>query len=477
MRYKKDRKLLVSLFTYYITFVFVLAAIFVFSYLYLGIRISKSFEGTSRIPIFNIISDEYNDYREIDCHALKTIGGYIEVLDRDRKVIYRDGQVPPNLKDSYTEYEFQERLSGTGDKESSFNVICKSIKVQKDESYLVLIMIPKHVLAYTLKFTGVPYKVGKPLYKLYIFVIGFGVILSIISIIIYSIWTSKRIGKPLEKIDEALGKVIDGDYDKKVTLTGLKEFVVIGDTINYLIDKLKTSREENQRLEESKTHMLMDLSHDIKTPITTIKGFSAALYEGMVEDEEKKKRYYKTIYNKSEHVGELVDELFEFVKLQDTKNILKLESVDICELMRQIVVSYVDEIEEKKFELEVNIPDDILKMEIDYRLFKRAVSNLIENALKYNEEGTKLRVELKEFDDYIKIEIADTGKGIPESIKNNLFEPFVRGDKSRSSDGGSGLGLAIAKKIINNHGGTICVCDGKNGEKTVFSIKMVEDLK
>ena len=80
-------------------------------------------------------------------------------------------------------------------------------------------------------------------------------------------------------------------------MTGLKEFVVIGDTINYLIDKLKTSREENQRLEESKTHMLMDLSHDIKTPITTIKGFSAALYEGMVEDEEKKKRYYKTIYN------------------------------------------------------------------------------------------------------------------------------------------------------------------------------------
>lgn len=474
MRYKKDQKLLVSLFKYYITFVLILAVIFMFSYLYLGIKISKAIEGTSKIPIFSIINDEYEDYRDIDCHTLKTIGGYIEVLDRQRNVIYRDGQVPSNVKNKYNEDEFEERLSGTIDKKSDFNVICKSIKVQNDESYLTMIMIPKDILAYTFRFKGVPYKAIKPIYRLYIVVIGIAITLSIFSIIMYSIWTSKKIKKPLEKIDDALGKIIDGDYDEKLTLTGLEEFVGIGDTINYLVDKLKTSREENRRLEESKTHMLMDLSHDIKTPITTIKGFSAALYEGMIEDEESKRRYYKTIYNKSEHVGELVDELFEFVKLQDTKNILKLQSVDICEFMRQIVVSYVDEIEGKNFELEVNIPDNPLRINIDCRLFKRAISNLIENSLKYNEEGTKLRVEVKEFNDCINIEVADTGIGIPESIKNNLFEPFVRGDKSRSSDGGSGLGLAIAKKIINNHGGEINVYKGINGENTVFHIKMIK---
>ena len=424
------------------------------------------------MPIINVINGEFTDYKDIKNHDLESIGAYIEVLNRNKEVIYRNGEVPEGLQDSYSEEEFEDLISGTVDKKYNFNVICKSVMEDNGDRSLVLIMIPKDRLSFTFRLSGIPYKVGKPLYKLYITVIGMGIFLSVVSIILYSMWTTKRIKKPLEKIDKALGKVIDGDYDKKLTLTGQKEFIVISDTINYLIEKLKRSKEENAKLEESKTRMLMDLSHDIKTPITTIRGFSAALYEGLIEDEDKKRRYYKTIYNKSEHVGELVDELFEFVKLQNTQNILQIEEVDICEFMRQIVVNFVDELEEKKFDLEVNIPDDIIKLKIDCRLFKRAISNLIQNAIKYNPEKTRLRVEIREFKTYVVIEIADTGIGIPDNIKDNLFEAFVRGDKSRSSDGGSGLGLAIASKIIQNHGGTIEVFKGKGEEKTVFYIKI-----
>lgn len=469
---KKNPKLLVSLFTYYITFVLILAGIFVITYLYLGIKISKSIESANSMPIINVINGEFTDYKDIKDHDLESIGAYIEVLNRNKEVIYRSGEVPEGLQDSYSEEEFEDLISGTVDKKYNFNVICKSVMEDNGDRSLVLIMIPKDRLSFTFRLLGIPYKVGKPLYKLYITVIGMGIFLSVVSIILYSMWTTKRIKKPLEKIDKALGKVIDGDYDKKLTLTGQKEFIVISDTINYLIEKLKRSKEENAKLEESKTRMLMDLSHDIKTPITTIRGFSAALYEGLIEDEDKKRRYYKTIYNKSEHVGELVDELFEFVKLQNTQNILQIEEVDICEFMRQIVVNFVDELEEKKFDLEVNIPDDIIKLKIDCRLFKRAISNLIQNAIKYNPEKTRLRVEIREFKTYVVIEIADTGIGIPDNIKDNLFEAFVRGDKSRSSDGGSGLGLAIASKIIENHGGSIEVFKGKGEEKTVFYIKI-----
>ncbi len=442
------------------------------TYLYLGIKISKSIESANSMPIINVINGEFTDYKDIKNHDLESIGAYIEVLNRNKEVIYRNGEVPEGLQDSYSEEEFEDLISGTVDKKYNFNVICKSVMEDNGDRSLVLIMIPKDRLSFTFRLSGIPYKVGKPLYKLYITVIGMGIFLSVVSIILYSMWTTKRIKKPLEKIDKALGKVIDGDYDKKLTLTGQKEFIVISDTINYLIEKLKRSKEENAKLEESKTRMLMDLSHDIKTPITTIRGFSAALYEGLIEDEDKKRRYYKTIYNKSEHVGELVDELFEFVKLQNTQNILQIEEVDICEFMRQIVVNFVDELEEKKFDLEVNIPDDIIKLKIDCRLFKRAISNLIQNAIKYNPEKTRLRVEIREFKTYVVIEIADTGIGIPDNIKDNLFEAFVRGDKSRSSDGGSGLGLAIASKIIQNHGGTIEVFKGKGEEKTVFYIKI-----
>lgn len=473
---KRNPKLLVSLFKYYITFVLVLTGIFVGTYLYLGIKISKSLEEADSMPIINIINGEFSDYKDIDSNDLESIGAYIEVLNRNKEVIYRNGEVPEGLKDRYTEEEFQDLISGTVDKKYDFNVICKSIEEINGDRSLVLIMIPKDRLSFTFKLAGVPYRVGKPLYKLYVVVIGMGIILSIISIVVYSIWTSKRIKKPLAEIDHALGTVIDGDYDKKLTITGQKEFVVISDTINFLIEKLKRSREENAKLEESKTKMLMDLSHDIKTPITTIRGFSAALSQGLIEGEDKKQKYYKTIYNKSEHVGELVDDLFEFVKLQNTQNILKIEEVDICEFIRQIVVNYVDEIEEKNFELEINIPEEVIKLKIDCRLFKRAISNLIQNAIKYNPEGTKIRIEVREFKSYVVIEVADTGIGIPESIRHNLFDAFVRGDKSRSSDGGSGLGLAIASKVIDNHGGTIEVFKGRGEEKTVFYIKMYKQI-
>lgn len=215
----------------------------------------------------------------------------------------------------------------------------------------------------------------------------------------------------------------------------------------------------------------MDLSHDIKTPITTIRGFSAALYEGLIEDEEKKERYYKSIYNKAEHVGELVDDLFEFVKMDSTQYVLKLEKVDICEFVRQVVVNHYDEIEEKNLELIVKIPEEAINLNIDEKLFRRVISNLIQNAIKYNPKGTKIRVEVKEFKSYVIIEIADSGIGIKSELQDSVFDPFVRGDESRSSDG-SGLGLAIAKKIVENHCGEIELFTNRKDESTVFSIRM-----
>ena len=312
----------------------------------------------------------------------------------------------------------------------------------------------------------------KRLYFIYIKAIGMALILFVSSIVVYSVWVAEKIRKPLKEIDEALGKVIEGNYESKLELNYSKEFVVVSNTINFLIDKLKASNEENKKLEESKTRMLMDLSHDIKTPLTTIKGFSAALNEGLVKDQEQIERYNKTIYRKSQRVSELVDDLFELVKMDSVEYRLKLSNVDICEFLRQIVLDYVDELGEREFELIVNIPEYLVELEIDSILFKRAITNLIENSIKYNPDRTTLRVELIDSKDFIVIEIADNGIGIPSIVRNNIFDAFVRGDESRSSDGGSGLGLAIAKKIVKNHGGQIELLNTEGEEKTIFSIKL-----
>lgn len=475
MRNKRSERLLVSLFKNYITFVFILLTIFVISYLVLGMSISKRLETSADIPIFNMLNNDYNDYRDLDSSHLKSIGAYMEVLDNEKKVIYRAGELPIELKEVYTEKEFEDIVGNNLIDENKFNTICKVIDRGDENRNIILIRVPKDKINYTINLSGVPYKVGKPLYTIYIRTIAIATIFLIISIIIYTIWTTKKIRRPLEEIDGALLRIIEGDYEEKFEMKGQKEFVVIKDTINFLVDKLKRSQEENARLEQSKTRMLMDLSHDIKTPMTTIRGFSAALYQGLVEDESKKERYYKAIYNKSEHVGELVDDLFQLVRMEDAQYKLKLEEVDICEFIRQIIVDYVDELEEKEFNLIINIPEEIINLKIDIKLFKRVICNLLQNAIKYNPRGTSLRIEVKEFNRYVAIEIADNGVGIPDQIKDTIFDAFVRGDSSRSSEGGSGLGLAIASKIVKNHGGDIELYTGKGNDKTIFYIRMYKE--
>lgn len=467
--HEKQSKILYSFSRYYITFVLIVFVIFFVAYGLLGYSISKT-EKNNNTPIFNIINGKENSYSKFNTEEIEKIGGYVEILDSDRNVIKTVGQVQGDAKLKYTEQELINAISMNNN--DGYNVLVNTLTNDSGENFTVLIRIPKNQVSLQVNLLKVPYSIGKGFYFQYLKVIGLAALLAIVSIIIYSMWTARRIEKPLEKIDDALGEIIKGDYNKKLDIKGAREFVVVSDTINFLVDKLKNSEEENKRLEESKNRMLLDLSHDIKTPITTIKGFSAALYSGLIHEEAQKERYYKTIYNKSERVGELVDDLFEFVKLDQKNNSLNLEEVDVAEFLRQIIVKFIDEIEEKQFKLDINIPERVIKASLDKRLFSRAIINLIENALKYNPSGTEIRIELREIEEAIIIIVADNGVGIPKYLQDTIFDAFVRGDKSRKSDGGSGLGLAIAKKIIKGHNGTINLLNDTVEGKTVFHIRI-----
>lgn len=216
--------------------------------------------------------------------------------------------------------------------------------------------------------------------------------------------------------------------------------------------------------------MLIDLSHDIRTPISTIQCFSKALYEGLIEDQDKKQRYYHTIYTKCGRVSELINDLFEFVKLESTDYKPLIVESDFCEFIREIITEFYDEMEEKKYKLEICIPESEIIIGFDPNIMNRAISNLLCNALKYNPEGTKLRIEIKELSSTVILEIGDNGSGIPQHIQDIIFDPFVRGDEARKSDGGTGLGLAIAKKIVKKHNGKLELYTNNHNEKTTFAI-------
>lgn len=200
--------------------------------------------------------------------------------------------------------------------------------------------------------------------------------------------------------------------------------------------------------------MLSDIAHDIKTPLTTVCGYARALVDGMVEGEEKKNEYLRAVYAKSLRMDELITLLFEYVKMDSDGFAMHREKADLGELLRENIALLYADFEENDMELEIDIPEGAFPYELDKVQFGRAVTNILTNAVRYNGGGTKIRISLSE---QYQIRIADNGTPIEDELAEHIFEPFARGDKTRSTSGGSGLGLSISAKIIQMHGGELCL--------------------
>ena len=208
-----------------------------------------------------------------------------------------------------------------------------------------------------------------------------------------------------------------------------------------------------QRAEDERAKYLMisDIVHDLKTPMTTVTGYAKALNEGMVKGEDQKE-YLEAIYNKSGRMNEIVNLLFDYVKLDSEGYSLVKKTTDLTELVREIVALNYTDIEDAGDELDIGIPDGPIDIEADKMQFSRVITNLLVNAVKHNASETKIGVYVRDDYDNLRIYVADSGEMIPEDIAENLFDPFVMGDKSRVSKGGTGLGLSISKKICEMHG-------------------------
>ena len=216
-------------------------------------------------------------------------------------------------------------------------------------------------------------------------------------------------------------------------------------------------QEEETRLkyERARNLMLSDIAHDLRTPITTIAGYSKALNDGLVTSDEKRKEYLDAIENKSARMSDLINLLFEYVRLDSDNFSLKRTKADITELLRENAALLYADVEEKGMEFEIEIPEEVCLVELDKLQFSRVITNLINNALKHNDAGTVITLTMERKEHEIKIMVSDNGSPIPALIADHIFEPFVVADASRESKGGSGLGLSIAKKIVEMHGWTI----------------------
>ncbi|MCM1268032.1 MAG: HAMP domain-containing histidine kinase [Bacteroidales bacterium] len=231
---------------------------------------------------------------------------------------------------------------------------------------------------------------------------------------------------------------------------------------------LEEEKEQQQAFERRRSLLLSDIAHDIKTPITTICGYSRALSEGVVEAE-KRQAYLDVIYQKSLRMDELLTLLFEYVKLDSEGFTLHKEQGDLAELLREMTALLYADFEEKKITVVTEIEEEDAAFVMDRLQLGRAITNLLTNALRYGKEGGRALVRLSDGE----ITVADDGEPIDPAFAEHIFDPFTRADRARTSTGGSGLGLGIAKKIVEMHGGKLVLNQNFGGGYTkAFQIRL-----
>lgn len=294
---------------------------------------------------------------------------------------------------------------------------------------------------------------------------------SILEILLISLYLKRKIKTPLDRIMLGMENLKSGYSGARIDIKTEAEFERIVDTFNLMARQLEEEKARRELLVRKKNQMLLELSHDIRTPIATIKSYANALEAGLVP-EERIGSVYRTIDRKADRVEKLSGDMFIMLKMDNPDYELRLETVDLCELSRQLCVEYYDEITEAGLELVIDIPDTQLFAMADVGLLARVVSNLLSNARRYNRTGKKIFVSLSGQEGNVLLQVSDDGEEIDAAFAGQMFNAFSRGDLSRKTDGGTGLGLAISRIIVEKHGGSIRYdrIDGKN----VFTVKIPE---
>ncbi len=270
----------------------------------------------------------------------------------------------------------------------------------------------------------------------------------------------KHIDQPVQKIIGGLNKIADGKYDGKIDFDAKNELDEIKNAFNKMTEKLSEAEKIKQNAENERVLLFANMAHDLKTPITSIIGFSKALSDEIISDEAKKAEYIATINSKAVKMNDLIDRLFEYVKLESAENHLHLENVDIAEVLRNCIADVYTEYEEKHIQLELDIPDAPVMKTADKLELSRVYTNLLNNVIKHNPDGIRVLVLMSSDGRAI---IADSGAPMPQELATTLFTPFVSGDASRRHGGGSGLGLSLAHKVMQKHSGDLRFVQGDAG--------------
>lgn len=304
------------------------------------------------------------------------------------------------------------------------------------------------------------------------FVYIFLLLLAIIAIV----WRLRRRYRNYEirHIISELHYIAQGNFEYRIPPSkdsDLQEFI---DSIHVLVDSTIAAMEEERRLEQIKDELITNVSHDIRTPLTSVIGYLGLVEQDRYHSIEEARGYVHTAYKKARQMKVLVDDLFEYTTVRQTDTPLNLITFDMVQLLEQLAIDFQIEAEEKGMDIEIHSSKERLMMEGDSEKLVRVFNNLLTNALKYGKDGRKIVIDIEQTkENHVQIAIKNDGEPIPDEALDQLFERFYRAETSRSQESAStGLGLAIAKGIVELHSGTITAETSNEWTKFIIDLPL-----
>lgn len=272
------------------------------------------------------------------------------------------------------------------------------------------------------------------------------------------LWIYRSIATPLVKLKKATQNIKEGNLDFVLDVEGDDEFSELCRDFEEMRKRLKESAEEKVLLDKENKELISNISHDLKTPITAVKGYVEGIMDGVADTPEKMDRYVKTIYNKTNEMDHLINELTFYSKIDTNRIPYTFSKLNVEDYFGDCAEEVGLELETRGIELVyANYVESGVLVIADGEQIRRVIHNIISNAIKYMDKPKGIiQIRVKDVGDFIQVEIEDNGKGIAAKDIAYIFDRFYRTDVSRnSSKGGSGIGLSIVKKILEDHGGKV----------------------
>jgi len=272
------------------------------------------------------------------------------------------------------------------------------------------------------------------------------------------LWIYRSIAVPLVKLRKATQNIKEGNLDFVLEVEGKDEFSQLCQDFEEMRKRLKESTEEKILMDKENKELISNISHDLKTPITAVKGYVEGIMDGVADTPEKMNRYVRTIYNKTNEMDHLINELTFYSKIDTNRIPYTFSKLNVEDYFSDCAEELGLEMETRGIELVyANYVEKDVQVIADGEQIRRVIHNIVSNAIKYMEKPKGIiQLRVKDVGDFIQVEIEDNGKGIAAKDLPYIFDRFYRTDVSRnSSKGGSGIGLSIVKKIMEDHGGKV----------------------